>query len=218
MAQRETKWYHGKDPRGTCLLLAIAVVFAIWYGSRSLMLASGSGPATRGLLSLGADPNVRDETGATPLHSAVQAGSLDSLEALLAAGADPNSPREFTQCTPLHQAAQLGQSQLIVPLVTSGGRLTAPDYRGRTPLHYAAEYGHMATCRTLYELGADPTVSDTEGYTPADLARQSGHTELADILDQLGDGAAEGIAGEEGHADATRGAAADGGEPTPSGH
>ena len=57
------------------------------------------------LIRAGADPNVTDKSGVTPLHRAVRTRSAAAVEALLAGGAEPRS-RNGSGSTPLHLAVQ----------------------------------------------------------------------------------------------------------------
>lgn len=55
------------------------------------------------LLSVGANPNVMDKSGVTPLHRAVRTRSLPAVRTLLDGGADPNAQNK-TGSTPLDLA------------------------------------------------------------------------------------------------------------------
>jgi hypothetical protein len=91
----------------------------------------------------GADPNVVDKSGVTPLHRAVRTRSAAAVEALLAAGAEPRS-RNRSGSTPLHLAVQnigagssgtpraIEQQRLIIELLLgAGARPEHKDGNGR---------------------------------------------------------------------------------------
>jgi ankyrin repeat protein len=57
------------------------------------------------LIGAGADPNVTDNSGVTPLHRAVRTRCAAAVEALLAGGAAPRG-KNGSGSTPLHLAVQ----------------------------------------------------------------------------------------------------------------
>jgi hypothetical protein len=62
-------------------------------------------------VSFPADPNLRDDEGATPLHHAAWAGNLELIARLLAAGADPTITDLRFGATPLGWAEYAYQTE-----------------------------------------------------------------------------------------------------------
>ncbi|TYZ57817.1 hypothetical protein PybrP1_005537 [[Pythium] brassicae (nom. inval.)] len=101
----------------------------------------------------GADVDVTDKDGATPLSVAATNGLADAVDALLLAGADINS-RTYCLATPLYVASEMNYEE-IVELLLRGGALT--DYAvvgGATALCVAAKIGNRATVARLLEAEA----------------------------------------------------------------
>lgn len=91
--------------------------------------------------------NDLDSIGLSPVHSAIELGSLDCLQVLLKANADVN------QCTQ-DASYQLGQTCTIY---LEGGR---------TPLHMAVRKLSPMCVELLLEFSADPDAQDTFLQTP----------------------------------------------------
>ena len=90
----------------------------------------------RFLTGRGADPNVADKRGVTPLQVAASIGFTEGAEVLLNAGADPN-PTDRTGETPLIAAVHQGNLPLVRLLLEKGGNPDHADNSGRTALDYA---------------------------------------------------------------------------------
>ncbi len=128
----------------------------------------------RELLERGADPNVRNFRGETPLHrAAIRNPDLDVSRTLIGAGADVNAQDE-KGTTPLHRAAHNPSTGRAELLIEAGADVGARDNSGATPLHHAAESGHEAMIVRLVEAGPDPNARDQEGRTPLHQAAEKG--------------------------------------------
>jgi len=88
------------------------------------------------LLLYGADPNVADNAGYTPLAFAACSGSREVLSALLRHGAQPD-PQDTFGVTPLMQAATRGNADLVGVLLQAGAQVLVADADGRTAVDYA---------------------------------------------------------------------------------
>jgi ankyrin repeat protein len=116
----------------------------------------GDAESVRLLLEAGADPNIRNEGGATALMWAVD--DLDKARLLVRAGADVNA-RSDDGRTPLLIAAARPGSYGVVKLLLdykANPSEMVNTYRGpMTPLRLAAEAGDEAILRLLLDRGAD---------------------------------------------------------------
>ena len=130
-------------------------------------------PAAKTLICRGADPDIEDDTGDTPLHLAAHHPGCATLSRLLAAGAKHNV-RNHTG-TPLLLAARADPN--------------ATDNAGNTPLHLAARggppwypIGHAKCIALLLDAGADPARCNHRGQQPSDTAHDTGNPDLALLL------------------------------------
>jgi ankyrin repeat protein len=82
---------------------------------------------------------------------------MDTLNALLASGADPNSARAgvFGGGAPLHCAALMDRAEVARALLAAGANVDMLDGGGNAPLDYAAEEGHVELVKLLIAAGAN---------------------------------------------------------------
>jgi ankyrin repeat protein len=118
----------------------------------------GSAAAVKALLDQGADPNTRNDVGATPLMRAVN--DLAKTRLLIDRGANVNA-RSDDGRTPLLIAAGLSGAAPVVKLLIERGAnvaVKAPGLMGETtPLAEAAYTGDESMFRLLMDHGADVT-------------------------------------------------------------
>ncbi|CAM9535609.1 unnamed protein product [Chrysoparadoxa australica] len=101
------------------------------------------------LIENGADVNVKDGLGYTPLHTVCVSSSgsdsaADCARLLLEAGAYCDEP-DIEGVTPLLLAAREGAVELVSQLLRAGASRTAMDHGGNTALHVAAVSSGQAT-------------------------------------------------------------------------
>jgi len=137
--------------------------------------------AVRLLTRLGADPNG-EEGQLRPLQ---QAGSFETVKALLDAGAEP-SFSGHQGASPLHHFTERGDAESVGLLLEKGARVDAVDDWDNTPLARAAVYGHVEIGRALLDAGADANHHAKDGSTPLDEARAHGKDEFVELLVKSG--------------------------------
>lgn len=95
----------------------------------------------------------------SPLHAAVQRGSLQHVQVLLDVGASL-SLVDSAGDTPLHLAARANDAGMVAALASHGAPTHATDRMQGTPLHAAASAGGHEACDALLECGADAAALD----------------------------------------------------------
>ncbi|MEG4393940.1 ankyrin repeat domain-containing protein [Microcoleus sp. BROC3] len=115
------------------------------------------------------DINAMDEYGNTPLHLAVDRGSQDIAELLIANGARVNA-RNANGQTPLYQAIAIGHNDIAALLIKNGADVNNRDMCNTTPLHKAAHYGTVEILKLLLAKGAKINTTNCYGETPLKIA------------------------------------------------
>jgi ankyrin repeat protein len=90
------------------------------------------------LLESGANANLRNGEGQTPLHLATQLGDCDIMRLLLDRGADVDV-QDRRRSTPLHLASDNRNSMTTQLLLRSGANVRVRNEDGRTPLQVASD-------------------------------------------------------------------------------
>jgi ankyrin repeat protein len=135
------------------------------------------------LLARGANVEVADEQGMTPLLLAIKQGRPDVVELLLNHGADIHHAAH-DGVTPLFLAIRERRSDLVALLLDKGADVnTRGAISGVTPLHVGAYTGDTEILRLLLRHGANKQARMTSGELPVDLVRPFGRTELIELLE-----------------------------------
>lgn len=174
-------------------------------------LKSPNAAEAKRLVAAGANIEVRDERGATPLHWAAIVGLTEVAELLISRGANVNA-REQDGYTPLHGAAYQLRPEIVELLVQRGADVNAKGAGGWTPLHKAMELlanpetarlatpAHGAAMIAVVEYlighGADVNARGWEKLTPLHYAAAPGQKRLVELL--IAKGADVNVEGPEG--------------------
>jgi ankyrin repeat protein/Ca2+-binding EF-hand superfamily protein len=144
----------------------------------SRKLVKGMGDATTkdvtDLLKAHANPDFRDESGWTPLTSAVFWGKQDCAQALLTHAKNTNQPLRLEALNArgraaLHTASRKGLHEIVRLLVREHADPELRDSDGWTALHHAAFNGQDDCVKELVKV-CSLVQLDREGFTPWMLA------------------------------------------------
>ncbi|KAI5839423.1 ankyrin repeat-containing domain protein [Morchella snyderi] len=124
------------------------------------------------LVAAGAEVNVGNTAGVTPVHLAARVGYAGPVSLLLKSGADVGA-LDVNQMSAMHYAARSHRGPDVISLLMEQGlSIEARDINQRTPLHHAAreqssvmEKGDLLV-RLLVEKGASVDPRDRDGFTP----------------------------------------------------
>ena len=115
------------------------------------------------LVERGADPNLTDARGTSPLKHAISYGRKEMVEILLQNGADPNA-KDDEGATPLIHASKKTPSnrhpadkvrvRIVKLLIAANADVHLCDKLGKTPLGYARSYDNPEIAQVLITYGA----------------------------------------------------------------
>jgi len=123
-----------------------AIAHYMYEGDTALHMAAAAfhRSAAEALITHGALCRARNRRGAEPLHYAADANhwqpaaQKDTIEYLLAVGADPNA-LDKSGVSPLHRAVRTRASAAVRALLAGGADVSARNRSGSTPLHLAVQ-------------------------------------------------------------------------------
>lgn len=113
------------------------------------------------LIENGADPNISDEDGETPLHYCAKNGFANCMRLLLTMYGNENIPEKnlyridteikdyLYQWTPIFLAATEGNTYCIELLIEHGAKVVLTDTNGWTPLEHAVFRGHLEAAKKI---------------------------------------------------------------------
>ena len=163
----------------TALNVAIASLF---IKDDSLVKPQAAiGKIVPALLQAGADPNVPDKDGDTPLLKTVMWEPPELIQCLLDHKANVNA-RGFAGSTALMSAATNDEDSSVNLLLARGAEVNARADNGMTPLMVAAGTGAVNNIRLLLRYHADPTVRDKQGLTALQWAQRNNEHRAAQLL------------------------------------
>jgi ankyrin repeat protein len=165
------------------------------WGTRPLHASArhGQKEMTELLLSSGAQPNVRDCAGNTPLHLALGMDMIDAhttyvgtdaasaIAAIILTIADLSQDKRFcpARVTPTHQATARA-------LLAGGADGTLSDSRHRNALHFAAWQGFDDVIALLLDKGLNVNDPAASGLTPLHYAAIGGRPDTVRLLIKRG--------------------------------
>jgi ankyrin repeat protein len=145
-------------------------------------LRNQNSTAARALIRQRVGVNTPDVDGSTPLQWAAHWNDLQTVKALLAAGAKPNAANRYG-VTPLHEAATIGSAPLVSVLLRAGAPPDAVYGDGETALMLASRSGSLESVKLLLEADADVNAAEKfRGQTALMLAASENHAPVVKAL------------------------------------
>eukprot|EP00899_Mesostigma_viride_P008041 jgi/Mesvir1/17238/Mv07651-RA.1 len=133
------------------------------------------------LINRGAEVNIKDRHGMTPLHRAVHSEQPALVLCLLVNGALIDCKMK-DNWTPLHIAARIGNHTIVDVLQAHGAAMNAKGKNMWTPLHVAALNGRLEAMRSLIRAKVNLNLRDSNGRTALHEAAFRGSLEVVEEL------------------------------------
>jgi hypothetical protein len=144
--------------------------------------SEGDSRAIDDFLVAGQSPNGRSSEGVPILIGTVRSQSVECVQKLIAAGADPNASCGTDGTNALCEAASRGLATVTGVLLAYNADPNQTTSSGQSPLMLAASQGHEDVVERLLSAGADPSLRDSLGMDAAGYARLFGRSRILDVL------------------------------------
>ena len=122
------------------------------------------------------------QDGSAPLHQAVRANDLPTVESLIKGGADVKAVTRYG-VTPIHIAAMNGNAAILRRLLSAGADVNTATPGGETALMTAARTGNVEAVSLLLERGANVNAKDgVRSQTALMWAVTENHPDVVKLL------------------------------------
>ena len=145
--------------------------------NKSLLTAvvAGKAESVKALIAAGADVNVTDSKGMTPLILAVFLDNENCVEVLIAGHADVNAKETHLGNTALMTAAKTGNAGILKALIAARADVNAKDKEGWTALMKTHDAGIIKVLRAA---GADVNAKNNIGLTALMYTEDAGSAKV----------------------------------------
>jgi len=156
-----------------------ALHYAVFYNRKDIVDV---------LINAGANLDVQNPSGVTPLSWAVEQAHVDIAWTLLEAAADPAIGDKAMNLTPLHKATKLKNYEMVETLLsinTEEEMWTDPNVKttdGCTPAYFAAFQGSLEILKLLIDFNAKIDLPSDKGVTPLHRAASANRVEVVRLL------------------------------------
>lgn len=184
----------GRDPHGISAVLyaryranhEIVEILLAANPALDLFDAAALGRQDLVLEALLADPEAArawSPDGFTALHLAAYFGNPETVDLLIAHGADVRAvARNPMLLTALHSAVAARRAGVAATLLEHGADANAIQAGGWTPLHAAASQGELPIVDLLLAHGADRALKSDDGRDAVAMAAEKNHDAVVDRL------------------------------------
>lgn len=136
------------------------------------------------LLDAGADPSATALCNAAPLLQAIEIGSLEMVDMLLAAGANPLAVNRLGQTSlMLAAASEERRSPEIFDKIICLSNIAELDVNGNSALMFAIGPAGAPRIPRLVMAGLSPSQPNKQGQTPLKKAHEMGYTLIQELLE-----------------------------------
>lgn len=174
----------------SCRSLLVAALILPWslatHAEAQSLLAdriqAGDRRAGLAMIAAGANVNLGQPDGTTPLHWAVYRVDRELVLTLLKRGARVNARNRYGS-SPLSEAVRVANPELVGILLEAGADAGAANADGQTPLLLAARTGNVAVAELLVRHGADVNAREHfKDQSALMWAAAEGHAEMVRFL------------------------------------
>jgi ankyrin repeat protein len=133
------------------------------------------------LLSLGLNPNTKDNTGQASLHRATRRANEAMIKLLLERGAEIDCKDDDGR-TPWSANVRMADKHVLKVLLDAGADPSTRGLQGVSELYTAAKDGEVDCVKYMLECGTDPSIKTNYDWTPLHWASADGYIECVKLL------------------------------------